>query len=394
MSTAQVIDFSPAQFRRMPQGAQPAPATVVDDLADGIEAVHQLSNLAGFSERPRAFIFAIVTAAHKAGGEYVDLYDAELADLQGCSERTVRRQRADYQKEAQARRFGFLEIIEGDFDRGAGKNAPTRYRFHISGQIAQVVAEARQTEGWDGLSRKAQREAIARAAEEVFHSIPDARRQGRKRRRPRLIADEIETRRKVADTNLRKMRELAARLPPGEAERLMEDPGELRRWWLEMRAEMDVLFGLPPSEIVEEPQDNGGTGQFDRTPPATEAETVEPVRANNNKDSRTATPDEPSHPPESVAAFEALIERASGPQVRSVALELRAPDPGPPPEDIPDEDEVRERIAILAEAGEIDEQTAREFERNARDPLARRYFAARYLSAEGAGRGDRHRRRR
>jgi hypothetical protein len=126
MTTAKVFDITPAHLRRSLQSREAAQtATILDDLADGIEAVHQLANLARFSERPRALIFSIATAAHKAGEDFTELYDAEVAELQGCSERTVRRQRADYLKEARERGFGFVEIIEGDYSRDAGKNAPT-----------------------------------------------------------------------------------------------------------------------------------------------------------------------------------------------------------------------------------------------------------------------------
>ena len=137
---------STASLRRTLEAQQAGAqaASIVDDLADGVEAVHQLSNLAGFSERPRAFVFALATAAHKTGGDFVEPFDEELAELQGCSTRTVRRQRKDYLRESRARRFGFVEVIEGDYDKDANQNAPTRYRFHVGGQIAEAVGLARR----------------------------------------------------------------------------------------------------------------------------------------------------------------------------------------------------------------------------------------------------------
>src|ERR1700749_2673529 len=213
--TAKVTDSAPAQLRQQVEREQvrQAAASITDDLADGIEAIHQLSNLAGFSERPRAFIFALASAAHNVGAEFVELFDDELAEVQGCWTKTVQRQRPDSLTESKSRRFGFVEVIEGEYDKGEGKNVPTRYRFHVGGQIAEAVALARRAEGWQGMSRKRQRDEIARACEEVFHTIPDARRQGRKKKRPRLAEDEIETCLKVAASKLQRARDLASRFP-------------------------------------------------------------------------------------------------------------------------------------------------------------------------------------
>src|SRR5205085_9124025 len=116
---AQVHDIAPAQFRRMvkTQGAGPRPAaSILDDLADCVEAVHQLANLAGFSERPRAFVLALSSAARSRENSQVELFDEELARLQKCSVKTVQRQRADYFAEARRARLDLVEIVEGEFD--------------------------------------------------------------------------------------------------------------------------------------------------------------------------------------------------------------------------------------------------------------------------------------
>ena len=46
---------------------------------------------------------------------------------------------------------------------------------------------------------------------------------------------------------------------------------------------------------------------------------------------------------------------------------------------MPDETEVCERIAVLVESGEMDGESAQEFERLAHDPETRRAFASRYM---------------
>lgn len=265
MST-QVFDVAPAQFRRMMKTAgavDEAPASVIDDLADCVVAVHQLANLAGFSERPRALILALAGAARTRDNSQVELFDEELAGLQNCSVKTVQRQRADYFAEACERRLHLVEIVEGDYDRGAGKNVPTRYRFHLAGAVEKVVRLARSSSRWHASDRRKQCEAISRAAATVFEEIPRAGSRSRKKRKPRTAADEIETCLKVAAAKLQRAQELAARLPVSARGELLdeEDSRGLRRRWLEMRAAMDTLFDNSPQTDEETGVDEGG-GQF------------------------------------------------------------------------------------------------------------------------------------
>ncbi len=196
MSKAKVYDMTGAQLRRELERGATAPAeqpehSIAADMADGIEAIHQCMNLADFTERPRAFIFALSTAALSQGSDHVALYDEELAELQNCSDRTVRRQRADYLRESQARHFAPVEIIEGEFDMNKQKFGPTLYKFHLAEVVEQTVTQARSVENWHELDRHAQREAIRRAAEDVYGMIPDApssggRKSAHARLRPKL----------------------------------------------------------------------------------------------------------------------------------------------------------------------------------------------------------------
>ena len=111
--------------------------------------------------------------------------------------------------------------------------------------------------------RRRQREAIRRAAERVYDEIPEAPPRRRKRKRPRLAAAEVETHRKAADTHLRY---LAQHLPPAEAERLLDDPGELRQWWLEVRAEMNALCGVNSPQPSDGSHVDKGGGQIVHPP--------------------------------------------------------------------------------------------------------------------------------
>lgn len=85
MSKAKVYDFTLGQLKRSVERGAPVggtePGSVAADVADGVEAVHQLLNLAGFSERPRAFVLALASAAFRRDSEHVELYDEEMAEL-------------------------------------------------------------------------------------------------------------------------------------------------------------------------------------------------------------------------------------------------------------------------------------------------------------------------
>lgn len=323
----EVYDVMPAQLRRLfdeepaatpeageasaPVDATPAPRFgVMADMADGVEAVHQCLNFAGFTESPRAFVLALCDAAFKSDSDYVELYDAELAELQGCDERTVRRQRAKYMADSQRLRFSPVEVVEGKFDREQRKYLPTLYRLHLRRAVEQIVTQARASKGWDESDRRKQREAIRLAARKVYDSIPGAVTKRRKKRRPRPAVAEIATCRKLVDTTLKRLKKMAASLPEGERAQLTdaEAPGELYEWWVETRAEMDAFLGVNSPQTVEGSEDERDTGQVVRYPPL----------------ASEAAPEEAHMPSaEDVAAWEGLEERMTAPQVRRVEVELR-----------------------------------------------------------------------
>jgi hypothetical protein len=346
MNTATVYDFTPAQFRRTTnkQASEPLPAGILDDVADGIEAIHQCANIAGFTERPRAFIFALATAAHSHGQDQLELYDKELAELQNCSTKTVQRQRADYIREAKTKDFDLVEIIEGDYDKTEGEYEPTRYRFHIGDVIGQIVAEARSSKFWHESDRRKQREAVKRAAQVIHDEIPRSESRSRKKRRPRLATSEIETCQKVAQTKLRRMKELAAKLPPQTRAALMnaEDPGQLYQWWLELRGEMDDFFGVNSSQSIEVKENNRDSGQFVHHPPAVAVDTEPEIQGATVEGSEGAglvsdsslvnTWTEPEELPD---WWTALEDRLNAPPIRRVEVELHPPDPPPGDENCP-----------------------------------------------------------
>jgi hypothetical protein len=312
--TAQVYDLRPSHLPRLVERQSLAgdahPAAVLDDLADAVEAIHACANLAGFSERSRSLLFALATCAHARCSDYVELFDQELADLQGCSTKTVQRQRADYLREACALKFDLVGVVEGEFDRDANQHAATRYRFLVGETVARIVADARKAEGWGALDRKRQREAIRRAAARVYEDIPDAPPRRRKGKRPRKASAEVETCQKIVRKQLEKLRDRASRLPRPERTRLLEEPGDLCSWWLEVRADMDAFCAVDSPQTAETSEVDGGGGQFVHHPPDDE-------------------PVETEASPEARAEWDKLEARLTEPRVRSVRVDLRPPAPVP-----------------------------------------------------------------
>jgi hypothetical protein len=47
-------------------------------------------------------------------------------------------------KEEKYLKVPFLQIFEGDYDKGRDANRPTRYRFLVDTSVADAVLEARQ----------------------------------------------------------------------------------------------------------------------------------------------------------------------------------------------------------------------------------------------------------
>jgi hypothetical protein len=342
-AAAPVLDFKLGALRRTVATSQIAaePTGIFADVADGIEAMHQLANCAGFSERARSFIFALASAAYSEGAAEVKLYDEELAELQDCSDRTVQRQRADYKKDAARARCWPVEIEEGDFNRDENKNEPTVYRFAHASVVEQIVTLARSAEGFDTATRRRQRETIKRVAAERYRSLPDARGKARKRKRDRLATAEIETCQKVIKTKLASLKDKAAKLPPQTLARLLspDESGDLLKWWLEVRAEMDAFFGLDSAQPVERAEDDRPPRQLVVTPPtpATDADdATEPVAASNDLNTVTTGPTEPDAA--AVAVWERLTEKMREPQVRSAFVPLNLSEPlaaaatGPPRE--------------------------------------------------------------
>jgi hypothetical protein len=357
MHSATVHDFTPAQFRRtttkQPSVAPQAAFSIYDDLADGIEAIHQCMNLAGFSERARTFVLALASAAHSHGQDFIKISDEDLAALQNCSPKTIQRQRKFYLQESYKLNCSPVEIQEGNFNADTKRNEVTLYRFHLGNVVEQIVPEARASRLWHEHDRRKQQDAIRRATASVYDEIPEAKSARRKQKRPRLATAEIETCQKVVETKLRKIRDMAAKLPEPEQERLLDNPGELRQWWMERRAEMDAYFGVDSPQPADDAQLKGMGGHFVHPYPPTPIIEPDAVRADTAdqpqptleserspaecvRTSSCISTDKVERSAEELARAEAdwaeLEARICEPQIKRVRVAVRPAEEAPPDE--------------------------------------------------------------
>ncbi|MFL6333815.1 MAG: hypothetical protein ACJ754_10935 [Pyrinomonadaceae bacterium] len=381
MSTsAKVLDISLGQFRRSMQGTEAESAGVFSDMADGAAVMQLFFNFAGF-ELAETKIFMPVAELCGDAGRSVELYDEELAEFARCTDRTVRNWRRDYLARAATVSFHPLEITEGEYDREKQRYERTGYTVAagVVEQIERAVVAARSMPDYES-DRMG---CLERAARFAYDNIPDApAKKDRKRKPKKSQADAV----KIfanARKGVEKGRRALAELEERRRKALMAGRGEeLRELLLAMRGEIDeILAGI--SEDVEEKEVSYIPENFSGIPPSSETDGGEAVAAEpsgesgfrvNTKNTRKP-PDEPEPDPEAVAIFDSVCSRLRAPMVQTTAMRVREPEPDPP-----EEAEVRERIAILVESGELDEEGARGFEELAHDPETRRAFARRYMT--------------
>lgn len=355
MSAAKVLDYTPAVLRRTLDTNGEQAAAVLDDVADGILALDFALTFAGISYEARQLTLSIVGLT--GGGGRLEVFDKALAEHLKCSDRTVRRWRAAHTKESKAKKFSLLQIEECDYNAQQKRYEKTAYSINpaVADYLKTVVAEARASD----LYQSDRRAAIERAAEEHYEGIPDAPPRTRKRKPRRAPAVKAEQSFINAARNVEKGKQALASLRPESLAALLESRqgAELREVLLKLQADIgEVLESFPQTSESEDVE--GGTGHFVRHPP-----------------------DEPSA--EDEAAWEHTFAGLSEPRVQTRVVELRPPPEEVSPEGVPDETEVRERIAVLLEAGSLDEESAGEFENLAHDLEVRRAFSSRYMAAEG-----------
>lgn len=343
-ATATVHDFTPGAFRKKlarhqmqtTPTPQPETETIFSDMADGILALDYALTFAKFTYDARQLVLSVAGLIGDADGELA-IFDEAFAEHLKCSTRTVRRWRAEYMKLSRVFTFGFLEIIEGDYDPQEKRFLPTRYRFigEAREYVERAVAEARQSSEY----KRDRQAAIKKAAEACYTDLPEAPPIDRNHKPKRSTTIQIERDFINAKKNLAKGQRTLGDLP--ERARTVFLAGtqgeELRALLLQMQQEIagllqdfpqtvdnvevdhtpDILSGIPPCseyESAHTSQEQTAYVGGDENPEFT-------VRPSS---SYTRTQDL-----EAAAVFDRLDERlraprAPSPHVRSVTLEIVA----------------------------------------------------------------------
>ncbi|HEX8502630.1 MAG TPA: hypothetical protein VF659_18755 [Pyrinomonadaceae bacterium] len=342
MSTARVHDFTPAAFRRTLDRQQPAddkhPATVLDDMADGVLALDYALTLAGFSYEARQLTLSIMGLIGGGGGR-LEVFDKTLAEHLNCSDRTIRRWRAAHIKESKAKKFSLLHLEECDYNAALKRYEKTAYSFTAGDYVNTVVAEARASE----LYQTDRRAAIEHAAGEHYDEIPDAPPRARRRKPRRAPTVRVEQAFVCAARNVEKGRRALEDLSDDSRAALLESRQgeELRRTLLKLQADIAEVLGDFPAEnlsqTVENEEDDRGYRTFCPAPPPC------PV----------PTEGEPNA--EDVVAWAEIERRAAGaPRVQSREVPLCRPSPGESPPGVLRAVEDEEADAIRAEGcGEV-----------------------------------------
>lgn len=383
MSTsAKVFDVPFGRFRQSAQAATPASsAGVFSDMVDGAAVMQFFFNFAGF-EWKETKIFLPVAELCGAAGRSVSLYDEELAEHARCTDRTVRNWRRDYLGRAATVSFHPLLIAEGEYDHTKQRYERTGYTVDegVAEQIERAVASARAMPEYEA-DRMG---CLERAARFAYDDIPDApAKKDRKRKPKKSLRPEVVKSFTSARKSIEKGRRALAELEERRRAALLAGQGEeLRALLVAMRGEIDeILSGISedvePEEVKDKPEKLSGI------PPLSESDGGEAPAARPSgadafrvEDKNTRKPPEPPEPdPETDALWATIEARMAAPKVRAATVTVRAPE-----EDPPDEGEVRERIAVLVESGELDEESAAGFEELAHDPVTRLAFARRYMA--------------
>ena len=159
----------------------PAGEDLRHDVSHGTDAVNHLLALLNFPAPLRAFVDCMVGLAGERTGWFeefgVNVGKRARTGRDDCTdssmERWVQRQKAKLRQWQFERNFELVEMKDGDFDREAGKNRPTRWRVPLVAMAAEVVLRARAKAYWARGPRHQSR-ALREVARELLTEDPEA----------------------------------------------------------------------------------------------------------------------------------------------------------------------------------------------------------------------------
>jgi hypothetical protein len=373
---AQVIDFAPGQFRRvMQRQAAAADQGIFADLADATLVTQFFLNLAGF-EWGETKLCLLIMGLCGEGGRSIEITDEELSEHARCTDRTIRNWRKAYLGRAGTISFMPLTITEGDYLPEEQRYKPTKYAVAVADHVERAVTLARTLPEY----QTDRVEALRRAAADCYDDIPDAPAQLRKRkpkRSQRSVMKCLERSRRALDEG----KALLADMHDRSRQALLRGQGDdLREKLDELQAQIDSLRNqlsqtIEGAGVDEQPEKFSGRDFLSAEGPESEGR----FREEQQRETARNLPD-PEPDPRDVAAMDGICRRLTAPVVKSVTVQLRAPD-----EPAPTEEEVRARLGELVAAGEIPEEQAQDFEDLLEDPELRRAFARRYMQPPKGG---------
>jgi hypothetical protein len=379
MSTAAVQDLTPLQFRRRSSRLaedRPQLLGIFADMTDGTVVAQFFLNFAGFNWNETKFFMLIAGLCGK-GDRTVEMFDKELADVARCTDRTIRSWRAAYLAKAQKISYWPLKIVEGDYQVERKRYEATAYSIpaEVESVIERAVVAARAMPEYE----KDRLKALEQAADEHYEDIPDA--PGKRRtRKPKKslrspVIQSIENARKSLDKGKKALEGMPARM----RDALLAGQGEdLREMLLAIQGQIDDFLSVLPqdvdkSDVSHIPEVFSGTPQVD-----------DRFRVKEDTDTTRKRSDEPEHPPEAISTWERIEGRLTKRQIQTVQVELVAADLPPVDSElaeVPDEDEVRERIAVMVESGVLDNESATDLEQTVSDSGVRAAFYRQYMAS-------------
>jgi hypothetical protein len=224
------------------------------DISHGTDAVNHLLALLNFPAPLRAFVDCMVGLAGERTGwfeEYgVSVGRRARTGRDDCTdssmERWVQRQKAKLRQWQFERNFELVEMKDGDFDREAGKNRPTKWRVPLVAMAAEVVLRARAKSYWARGPRHQSR-ALREAARELLTEDPEAPPVSLPM--PRTLTDEELLNRalKTVETQLGVIRDVMLR-NGGDPRALLE---EKYAGWVEKMATPTPEDSAAPAEFAE-----------------------------------------------------------------------------------------------------------------------------------------------
>jgi hypothetical protein len=325
-------DYKPAYLKRSLQrtSTEPRAESIISDMADGILATEFFFSFAGFKHAESKLIFTIIGILGD-GEERIELYDEDIAKIAECDVRTVQRWRADYLKQAQAKNYFPLAVVQGEYDHTKQRYHPTTYRITFAGALERTVAAARASRDYQSDRLR----AIEEAANLYYEDIEQAPPKMRTRKRGRTIQTPLAHLNKAAkkltatQTSLNEMPDFQrAAFINGQGEELRTVVEAMRQQLAELEASLSCENSSVANKEVEI-----HTTSLSGIPPDVENAQVDVV----DKEEYTTTsavPGKREHTTEDFAAFDSICSVFRQPTVTrtDVVIESHAPPEPPPPE--------------------------------------------------------------